>query len=581
VAQVELDSTFLDLPSFSRTELQDTRSLPAAERRLLIPNFVETFRWETVRPLLPLRLPTPGDPPPWQDRICRSFYRWLPPDDLVSSADLAEGGLDDFDLMLRLFDFSPWRPYFARRFSSQYGPPPFDPLSLGLGMYLAIEKSWDWVRLSQELRSSERGRGYCRRLGFSQQDIPAPSTWRTARQNTSPEWFTDCQTSLSQGLMAYGFIPTQTTFPGDPPEHGVSISTDCQLVQSRSHQRCIHQQPACSQPGLPRSCPAHAKGKEGCACDTEACRKHCRYATPRDPEAAYVFYAGSNQPARSPNKPRTGAAQAQRPAAPRGKHHYGYKSKAFNIIDDRLFLLWPVTATCVPANINDHLLTIPGLTSLRARFPDLQIGEFLGDAGEGVDEVLEFVHSELKAIRSVRLRHQDGDDLPLTCLTRGYDQHGVPLCSHGYRLSFNGHDYQRNTSKWVCRQKCSHQSEPDLPSPVSDPAFPPRQHCPFADPNHPLGVSVTVGLTLPDGSLRLARDFPPGSPSWKLRTGRQSYAESRNASLAHRHLKRSPWFGLDNTFKATIIGDTLSIAFNLSRLVFEASAASLRAPPPD
>jgi hypothetical protein len=38
--------------------------------------------------------------------------------------------------MLRLFDFTPWRPYFAERFRSQYGPPPFDPLSLGLGMFL-------------------------------------------------------------------------------------------------------------------------------------------------------------------------------------------------------------------------------------------------------------------------------------------------------------------------------------------------------------------------------------------------------------------------------------------------------------
>ena len=108
VAQVEIsNSPFLDLQSFSRTELQETRSLPAAERRLLIPNFVEIFRWEAIRPLLPLRVPTPGAPPAWRSRICRSFYRWLPPNELVSSADLV--GLDAFDLMLRLFDFSPWR----------------------------------------------------------------------------------------------------------------------------------------------------------------------------------------------------------------------------------------------------------------------------------------------------------------------------------------------------------------------------------------------------------------------------------------------------------------------------------------
>ena len=91
--------------------------IPAAERRLLIPNFVELFCWESMRPQLPLRLPTPGNPPPWAGRTCRSCYRWQPSNDLLTSADLL--GLDEFDLMLRLFDFSAWRPYFAQRFKSQ------------------------------------------------------------------------------------------------------------------------------------------------------------------------------------------------------------------------------------------------------------------------------------------------------------------------------------------------------------------------------------------------------------------------------------------------------------------------------
>ena len=66
------NSPFHQLMSFSRSQLAETRDLPAAERRLLIPNFVELFRWEAIRPLLPFRLPTPGDPPPWQERACRS-----------------------------------------------------------------------------------------------------------------------------------------------------------------------------------------------------------------------------------------------------------------------------------------------------------------------------------------------------------------------------------------------------------------------------------------------------------------------------------------------------------------------------
>ena len=147
----------------------------------------------------------------------------------------ALNGLDEFDLMLRLFDFSPWRPYFAQRFRSQLSPPPFDPLSLGLGIFLAHHQKWDWARLARELRSPTRGLDYCRRLGFAPSDLPVESTFRMAFTETDADWFTDCQTSLVQGLMAYQLIPTHSSFAGDPIGQGVSLSTDCQLIASRSH----------------------------------------------------------------------------------------------------------------------------------------------------------------------------------------------------------------------------------------------------------------------------------------------------------------------------------------------------------
>jgi hypothetical protein len=292
-----------------------------------------------------------------------------------------------------------------------------------------------------------------------------------------------------------------------------------------------------------------------------------------------VYYSGSNQPGPNPNAPKQGTPQAQPPAKPRGKHHFGYKSKAFNIVDDRLFQLWPLTGPCAPANVNDHLLTIPGLKALHQRFPHLSIGEVLGDAGEGYENVLRYAHRDLKALRTIRLLHLPGDDDPLTGLKRGYDEQGNPLCPLGYRLFANGHDYEHGTTKWVCRQKCAHQPEPDLQPPNRPAGPPPRQACQFVDPHHPLGYSLTTGLSLPDGCIRLARDQPVGSPTWKLRMGRQSYAESRNASQTRRRLKRAPWFGLPNTAKAMLIGDTLALAFNLARLVGEASRAASQAPP--
>ncbi len=73
------DSPFHPLLGLTRMRLRDTREIPAGERRLLLPNFVATFRWAAVWPLLPLRLvvaPTqpaagqdqPPTPPLWQPR---------------------------------------------------------------------------------------------------------------------------------------------------------------------------------------------------------------------------------------------------------------------------------------------------------------------------------------------------------------------------------------------------------------------------------------------------------------------------------------------------------------------------------
>lgn len=292
------DSPFHRLVGLSRADLAATRDLPAAERRLLTEHFVETFQWEAIRPFLPLRLVVPTDVPPWQPRRCRSHYVWIPPDDIQSTADLA--GLDDFDLVLRLFDFSAWRPILAQRFHSHMGPPPFDPVSLGLAILLARWQGWGWTQLETELRSPERGQGYSRRLGFDPQDLPGESTFRMAVGNTEEEWFVQCADSLALGLMAYGLVPTRSTFPDDPPERGVSMALDSRLVAARSRMRCRYQNRHCFLPCPQRTCAAREADQEGCACDTPACADHCRLATPRDPQAAYVFYSGANQPASSP-----------------------------------------------------------------------------------------------------------------------------------------------------------------------------------------------------------------------------------------------------------------------------------------
>jgi hypothetical protein len=375
-----------------------------------------------------------------------------------------------------------------------------------------------------------------------------------------------CADAIVLGLMSLGLIPTQATFPGVPAQRGVDLTTDSQLVAARSHMGCAYQNPDCFLPPAQRRCAAQAAGKEGCACDSEACADHCRRATARDPEAAYVYYSGSNQPAVT-----EGEQGNQTEKKKKGQHHFGYKAKSFNIIDDRLFTYWVLSGPFVPANRNDHLQTIPGLQDLQRRFPHLKIAAFLGDAGEGYDEILDYVYTDLQALRLIDPRQHATDRDPTICLQRGYDEQGVPLCPHGYRLAFNGHDYGRRDSKWCCRQRCRTRAQPDVAPQLTDPAT--IAACPYRDPHRPCGYVARVGCTLPDGSLRLARDLPPTSPSWQLRQGRQSYAESRNANQQRHGLKRSPWFGRPNSAKATYLGDMLTNLLNVARFVREATLA--------
>jgi hypothetical protein len=573
------ESPFHRLTTLLRPQLAATRNVPAADRRLLTEHFVATFEWEAIRPLLPLRLDVPPGVPPWRRRLCRSHYVWVPPDD-IQSIDAWEG-LDDFDLVLRLFDFSAWRPILGQRFSSNMGPPPFDPVSIGLAWLLVRWRNWTWPQLLTELHSQERGRGYCLRLGLAPDDIPAESTFRTALANTEESWVLQCADSLVLGLMAHGLVPTSSTFPGDPPDRGISLALDSQLVEARSRMHCRYQHPDCFLPRSQRTCAARAAGKRGCACDTDACVDHCRFVASRDPEAAYVYYTGSNQPTSAPTAPPAGSTAENDNASGRrrGKHCFGYKSKGFNVVDDRLFTYWPIPGPFVPANRNDHLQTIPGFDDLLRRFPDLNVGEVIGDAGEGFDDILSYIYDDLKALRIIVPRRHTEDENPVTLLKRGYDEQGNPLCLYGYRLSFNGHDYRRGVSKWVCRQRCLHRPQPDVtvdPPTDSEAQTPdPSVDCPYRDPERPLGCLVAVDLAFPNGDIRLARDLKVGSPTWELRMGRQSYSESRNSCQARRGVKRSPGFGRAGSAKASIIADLLTCALNVARFVREATQAAV------
>ena len=96
-------------------------------------------------------------------------------------------------------------------------------------------------------------------------------------------------------------------------------------------------------------------------------------------------------------------------------------------------------------------------------------------------------------------------------------------------------------------------------------------------PRRPHGHTDRLLARLSEAQLdheRLARDQRVDSPSWKLRLGRQSYAESQHAGHTRRGEKRSPWYGLEGSAKARYLGDALALATNVARFVREATLAA-------
>lgn len=203
--------------------------------------------------------------------------------------------------------------------------------------------------------------------------------------------------------------------------------------------------------------------------------------------------------------------------------------------------------------------------ALRARFPDLNLrGELLGDAGVAYAEPLDAIW-KLGALRMVEIRHDRGDRDFETCLKRGCDGQGCPLCNQGYRMSPNGYDYGRRRSKWSCNQVCRRE-----PLQEKGPIAPP-EGCPYLEKDRPLGQVRNVGRAFPDGSVRLAREVPYGSPSWKARYGRRNLSESRNGQLQMVDLKRMPVYGLGRNEKEVQVADFLINLRTLGRLVREAT----------
>jgi hypothetical protein len=392
------------------------------------------------------------------------------------------------------------------------GQAPFHPLSMFLALLLRRELNLSW-RAVATLLAGDHGAGWRALCGFQAQDTPSASGLRYFLVQVSPDFFAElCQRFTDLLLREH------STYPGDPPDQGVTVTQvgmlhparhrpDCPLATDDCYRPIQGQAPSDAQ----RPCRARDNGHDGCACDTPDCQERCRQASTLDPEARLIHYDGRNKAPRTP-------AHNEQPQKGRGTDLFGYRSLAERILDDRLHVAWTMRSTLYSANADERTLFVQGLTDLRERFPDLQIGEWIDDAAVGYGECLHAIW-EAGAWRMVDTRADPGDDDPARRLLRGYDALGYPLCPHGYRLHSNGYEAKRRRRKYVCRQACRRKPRRE------GEAVHPVVGCPYLEDHRVVGYVVNVGRTLPDGSIRLAREVPHGSPAWNAR-----YARRNNAS---------------------------------------------------
>jgi hypothetical protein len=551
--------------------------------------FVQQCSLMQLRVQLPLNWPTPVGQPASPKKSYRSEYRY-PWGEVCRDPGQVQAWLDlsDFDLALRLVDFSGLRPVLAQRlgWKSGRGWEPFDPVSFFL-LYL-WQTSNRWTRQAMLIHlAEERYADYAAWFGFQNGVFPTEGGMRyfLTRLGSQSEaggaqvlvelegnQIAVAVQQLNQLLVQAVELVRQAGLLSPAAWEQALVCPDGQIHDAASRVRCISASESCYQPcdpDHPRLCPAKAKDRQGCACDTLVCSQVCCHATPRDQEARFIVYTGSNQSADSPN-----AAKAPQPEEPEhGKPRYGYRSLPLRITDPNRRFSLTLLDDIRPANLHEDLSAGALLLQLQHNYPDLHVDAVAGDAAYGFDLFLHTVYAGLAARRVIDCRAHATDRDNQQWVTRGYDNRGRPVCPFGYAFSSFGFDRQRARHKWACDKACLKGLPPGVALPQV--TYPPAE-CPFQAEEHLHGRVINVAETFPDGSLRLVRDVPVGSSTWKaLYHCARNAVESRNATFEAWGFKRLSVFGLLRAKAAIFLADVLDTLSTLARLVREATRADL------
>lgn len=562
-----------------------------AQTRAQDESFVRQCNFRALRPDLPLRWPTAPDTPDSPKRRYRSQYRYLGCDDLDDLAHWEHLSL--WELVLRLVDLAPLRPWLARRlgWTSARGQVPFDPVSLFLLVSWQLVHGWSRAQTLRNLRDP-RYADMAQRMGFQAgiwpteggvryflttlglcSDAQAQTITVAVRDEEEQEHTVEVALqALNDLLVAAVTLLRQAHLISDTAWQAALLCPDGMLHDAASRMRCACVQESCYQPHCaytPRPCPAKENGQRGCDCDTDRCVQCCRYAPLRDPQARSVYYAGTNQPRSHPN------ADLSHPQKAPGQLRYGYRSLALQFSDPLRRFSVPLLDDFMPANEREENPGAALLAQIPSAYPDLSLDAVAGDAGLAY---YAFLHTcyQLGARRVVDLRADRSDQDPAHWTLRGYDAQGRPLCPFGYAFTANGFDAQRRRHKWVCNQACQRGQAPSVH--LASVTYPPPE-CPYQAPEHAHGQVLNVAETFADGSLRLVRDVPFGTPPWKRLYHRaRNAAEDRNSDLEGWNLKRLPVYGQPRGRALIALADTWISLTTLARLIREATFLAASVP---
>lgn len=532
--------------------------LTPTQQRCQDPALVASLSFPSLSGKLPLSLPVPADIPPSPKPRYRSQYVYLGYEDIVTPKGnlTVWPTLSLFDLALRLIDFSSLEAPLAQIVysASAKGHPPFHPVSMFLLHSWRILNKWHRTEALRNI-AAERYDDYRQRFGFIRGTYPTEGGLRYFETMLGSVSGNDLIAQTIELARTLGIISGQAI------QHGI-LSVDGMIHDAASRMRCNSVDDACYQPA-PRKCKAkEEKGRKGCDCAEMACAEVCKHATPRDPKARFIVYEGHNQ-TDGPNTPASAEGKSSH-----GEPRYGYRSVCERLIDYLRRDSFVLAHDLLGANAPEDKAATELMKKVVSHYDWVHWEFAVADAGEGREPFLSTAY-RLGLRRIIGLRRDKSDANVVEWAIRGYDDKGIPVCPFGYRLHPNGWDWERRRFKWCCRRTCERETQHPAPD------------CPHRFDGDKHGLVRDVGRSFADGSTRLVRDVPYGSPfAKKLYARGRNAAEERNAEFEDLGLKRMPVYGWERVQAMVTVVDMWVNITTIMRLIREAVLAANGLSPP-